>query len=207
MSDVQIKKTDWLGLYFDEPVVQTFGEDVQDYIMDFLILKSRVSSLDTSFFDYSFILLPLCKAFEKHVYVVLFYVGYIRIGEDLKRLGSKMADGKRLKEYMEYLQEYSVLNNKGVELTLKRIEAMADMYNDLRNLPLHVDGKKFSQFKQAEIAGSAIMQQINEFTRKMAWTGVNNNYNQLFNISNPKLAESVQESKEFLRKNYPYLDV
>ncbi len=199
---IKIDRNTILLQYFEYPVIQTFNDDVKDYIVDYVILKSIIETQNATFSDYSFILLPVCKAFEKHIYSVLLYVGFFSVGENLKRLGQKMSDRNKLKSFREYLKKHSILNTDEIARVLKNIEYMSETYNDLRNLPMHADGIKYSTFKKAELVGSSILKQINDFTTKMAKTGVNSLYNEFFGIRNEKMEKRNLNLMKKLKKDY-----
>lgn len=185
-SLIEINKNVLLVKYFDHEVVQVFTEEVKNFIVDYLMLSSRVKMQDTWYYDYSFIILPLCKALEKHLFNILRAVGYISIiptkEHDITRLGAKMNDAKKSKSFEDYLKSHNN-SNEFIKLTLTRIQNMSQFWNEHRNLPLHVDGLTIPSITKAEMIGLAVINEINSFTRVMAKTGVNDNLNQIFKIT------------------------
>jgi len=175
--------TKYLSNYFDIPVALVFTDEVKNFLIDYFNLKDQTENQNIEYYDYSFVLLPLCKALEKHLFNILRAIGYIAIiptkEYDITQLGTKMKEDKKMDSLKIFLKDHGC-SDEIIKSTLTKIREMSEFWHTHRNLPLHVDGLCIPSLSMAEGLGSEIIHEMNSFTAEMTKTGINEYLNKLF---------------------------
>lgn len=178
-----------LSSHLDTEVIAYLQKDpqIKGLLMDYLVLVDSITTRTLSgtarhrdtgryigtphigaseaFSDYSFLIAPIYKAFEGHLFLLANSLGLKTKDEIITNVGSCYDEEKITKMKKEIVTETGNLIEKTDKEGIGKISELKRVLEQYRHNPAHFLGSNLDTFQKATNYGGAILTAINEATR------------------------------------------